>query len=337
MTIREKPDTPVFQEYLKQLKQKLYSDARRIWPYFLFHFTDVNNIVSILKSGQLLSRYQLASNGVKHIDIASPDVIGITENQWKDYVRFYFRPRTPTLYHNEGFRCLNRRQLGGAHCPIPIYLLFDLEAIVCRLDSQFSYGSLARSNSRVFSKASDFKGIPFDLVYHDSGFSLEQKDKIIYHRQAEVIVPQSINLDNLTFIWCRSAAERETLRHLMGDELWQKWGKVVRHSAENNFFYRQWIYVNQVNLSDSTISIYFNQCQQSRDLGPFAASLVIDEVATGTKYLWSDKKYIFGKDPLTIDLSNLSSPQNYKVQLYLDQNLAYANTYIKQDDDDIPF
>ena len=112
-------------------------------------------------------------------DSASPDVIDQTEEKWKHFVRFYFRPRTPTLYRNEGFRPVKRRVLGGAHCPMPVYLFFDFEELICREDAAFSYGSLARPDTLVYDTGDAFEKLPFDLVYHDSRFEKDVLERIV--------------------------------------------------------------------------------------------------------------------------------------------------------------
>ena len=59
------------------------------------------------------------------------------------------------------------------------------------------------------------KLIPFDLVYHDTWFYPSDRDQVIYHRNAEVLVPQRMGLENLRYIGCRSNAEYKTLLHLL--------------------------------------------------------------------------------------------------------------------------
>lgn len=79
----------------------------------------------------LLFRSKLEKNGSMAVDIASQKVIKSTASKWKDFVRLYFRPRTPMQYRNEGFRPKNQREL-ESHCPVPIifkYLLYSLFAV----------------------------------------------------------------------------------------------------------------------------------------------------------------------------------------------------------------
>lgn len=333
MTRREKRDADLFRQYMSELRERLKNSAQRLWPHFLFHFTDIRNVASILERGNLLSRHAIVANEVECVDIASPTVIQQTDTYWQKFVRFYFRPRTPTLFNNEGFRPKNKLSL-GAHCPVPVYLLFDFDALITREDAQFSRGTLARGGARVYSSFADFKEIPFNWVYHEGAISPNLKTTIKSHRQAEVIIPDQLDLHHLKYIWCRSAAERETLKYLLSPSTWQKWNKKIRYDADHNFFFRYWLYVTKVDLDTKQVQFHFNQCQSSQFTGPFTTKVVIKEISTGSEYIWEQENYTFDTR-LDINLSNLTSPDHYDVFLYLDNHLAYASNYLNLED--IPF
>jgi ssDNA thymidine ADP-ribosyltransferase, DarT len=84
----------------QNLDQKYYAH-RKHWPSRLFHHAPLENAVQILVEGVLRSRsdpdIQLAR------DVAGAGVIDAREEAHK-FVRFYFRPRTPTQFHIEGIR-----------------------------------------------------------------------------------------------------------------------------------------------------------------------------------------------------------------------------------------
>jgi hypothetical protein len=111
-------------------------------PKYLYHFADVQNAAQILQSGELLSRNEAVRRSVMKNDNASSQVISVTALRHMDHARLYFRPRTPTQYHNEGIRPLAARGL-GAHCPVPIFLVFDLVETLCLDGMMFSNGNLA--------------------------------------------------------------------------------------------------------------------------------------------------------------------------------------------------
>jgi hypothetical protein len=331
----EKLNAEVIRQHLATLKQADWLGARRWWPDYLFHFADVRNVVSILQAGALMSRAEMLSRQAKFTDSASHEVLDWTDDSWKNYARFYFRPRTPMLYRNEGFRP-RERQWQGAHCPVPVYLLFELEALLCRADTRFSDGNLANTASefvevKIFETAQDFERLPFDLIYHDARVSAEDRARIISHRHAETIVPRFVSLDHLRYIWCRSQAEYETLRTLLPEALWQQWRDKITARTDYNLFNREWVYVEQVWLTSSSIGIRFNPCRNPSDAGLFDLRVEIQDTATGKVSVWQARD-IDVKRRLDVELSTLS--RDYTVRLFIDGNTAYTNHY---QEDNQPF
>ncbi|MDE2939407.1 MAG: DUF4433 domain-containing protein [Chloroflexota bacterium] len=223
MSLRPEAEIEAIRQHLANLRRAKWMDvARQLWPAHLFHSTDINNAVSILRSGQLLSRAEAEESGRLAVDIASRDVISQTDPRWKKYVRFYFRPRAPTQYRNEGFRPSQSQEL-QSHCPVPVYLIFDALSVISRADSHFTDGNAGAAASNPSNEVNYLKQIPFNLVYHDSAFPPEERYKIVYHRNAEVMVPKRIGLESLRFIGCRSSAEYETLLHLLSPGVRSRW------------------------------------------------------------------------------------------------------------------
>jgi len=107
----------------------------RWWPRYVYHFTDVHNAASIIRSGYLYSRAEAEQRGLMKVDNASPEIIQRTRPEHLQYVRLYFRPRTPTHYRNEGIRPINQRKL-VAHCPIPVYFCLDALTVLGRANKQ---------------------------------------------------------------------------------------------------------------------------------------------------------------------------------------------------------
>lgn len=330
LLIAEKVDAELFRRRLDSLRKRARLGARHWWPEYLFHFADISNVIAILKSGELLSRAEIGGQG-GFTDSASPDIIRQTKADWKDYVRFYFRPRTPTLYRNEGFRPGDRRHLGGAHCPVPIYLLFDFESVICREDARFSFGSLARRNAEVFSGAAEFEHMPFELIYHDSRFEADERNQIIFHRQAEVIVPQRMDIQALRLIWCRSQAEYETLRHELPPELWEQWKGRVTARMDYNLFNREWVYVESAWLGEDQAIFRFNPPRSVMDIGLFDLRVEVIEAVTEKAYWWHQDDMGIGRQ-MTVDLSEVDIAQGYRLRLYIDGYLAYSGRYYPQND-----
>lgn len=219
-----KPDADKILSHIEDIKKRSWlTESQRWWPDHVFHFTDILNAVKILNDGVMFSRLQLEKNKELITDIASKAVIESTDLKWKDYVRFYFRPRTPTQFNNEGFRPEDQRRL-ASHCPVPIFFIFDSKAILTNKTTCFSDGNLA-AGAQTGETAQFFLSLPFEKIYHDQGLTEEEKRNIVFHRHAEVIIPKSLDLSSLKFIWCRSQAEFETLLYLLLPKTRQIWGK----------------------------------------------------------------------------------------------------------------
>ena len=331
MTLRQKSDARRITQFLTDLKgAEWLGTARHWWPDYLFHFTDIQNAVSILKTGALLSRVEAQKLGLMGTDNASHEVIAQTNEHWLNYARLYFRPRTPTQYRNEGIRPSGQQTL-DAHCPVPVYLAFNSFAILSRSDSLFSDGNLARVRVRVFDKASDLEYIPFESVYHDGRFEPHERDSIVFHRNAEVIVPTRLDLNALAMIVCRSQAEYETLLHRLPPPTLLRWGSRIGVAPGLNLFEKKWTFVERVEKNSSSIVFYFNR--DSWAPGPFRIQCVIIDAHTLRPLdSWDLPNYSTTK-PLSLNLRTLGFPNNYYIRLLLDGNLAYADRY----QDDLPW
>ena len=324
MSLRPEPDISAIRQHLHELRQlPSLGRARQWWPACLFHCTDISNVVSILSQGEIVSRRTAIATGKLQRDIASPDVIAGTATEWQDYVRLYFRPRTPTQYNNEGFRPVGQRAW-NSHCPVPVYLIFDSLAVLSRADSCFSDGNLGSAHANASQEVSFLRQVPFDLVYHDSSFDPQDRDQIVHHRNAEVLVPQRLGLEGLRHIICRSDAEYETLLHLLPPGTRSRWVSKLGVRPNLQLFNRKWTFVEQVAMSSKAIALRFNK--SSITPGPFEARLTLEETATGTKYGWRSNQCQCYQD-LELPITILRSPSDYSVSLFLDDQLAYANRF----------
>jgi hypothetical protein len=330
VNIKRKPDSKRIQEHVKKLKERAWlGEARAWWPDYLFRFDDIRAAAQILNDGRILSRAAAVASGVMTTDCASPEVIASTEDRWKQFARLYFRPRTPTQYDSEGFRPSTCYIL-GAHCPAPVVMLFDAVDVLTRIDTKFSNGNLA-AKAATGDDAAFLASIPFEAVYHDSRFDPSEKATIIFHRHAEVIVPDELELSPMRFVGCRTQAEYETLLHLLKPKAREQWSAKIGLGTKANLHYRRWTFVEQVELSREKIRFHFNP--SSRTPGPFSARVSIRELETDDEYIWEDNSYS-ASSTLEINLQNLKHPESYEVRLELDGRLAYSNSY---EEEDIPF
>ena len=143
MAALEKPDAAQMRSFLQELSNQdwVRRTERRVWPQYAFHYTDLRNAVKIFETKSLLSRQQLENMGALPVSSGSSEVLAWTEGWIKDCVRFYFRPKTPTQYHTEGVKsqaALAVSRFPDAHCPVPVFLLFDLADLLCMQETKFS-------------------------------------------------------------------------------------------------------------------------------------------------------------------------------------------------------
>lgn len=327
--IRLKPGYERISQHIEFLSHCPWLAAsQKFWPRYLFHFTDVINAKNILTDGALFSRQRLLDSGKLKTDIASPEIIKGTQQKWKEYVRLYFRPRTPTQYSNEGIRPKDKLEY-GAHCPIPVAFIFDAKEILKLQSTSFSDGNLGSRKVTVDDAVDFYLSLPFNEIYHDTGLShLCERDKksIIFHRHAEVIVPGKLDLSSLKYIICRSKAEYETLIQLLPGLKGLKWKDSISIDTCARFFFLEWIFVRKVHLSSSSVNFHFNPPSQDFYSFPFHARLEIEEIDTDKKYFWEQKDFKIEKD-LSFDLESLRCPDHYKISFFLDDNLIYRNTY----------
>lgn len=232
-------------EFLESLPDELKLDARRkVWPQYIYHFGDIRNIANALKDGALSCRARVLRDGDGFVDCADKEVVA--QSTWThDFVRFYFRPRTPTQFYQEGIRpAANRRN--DAHCGVPVFLLFDARTLLARKDTQITDGNFGRWEHHKGSGLKFLKKLPFELIYHDGVIYYDEpKDAIRYHRHAEVIYPDQIDFDDLKEIVCRSGAERDTLIYLLGESAREWRDKIRLERTGERIFYRQWLFVER--------------------------------------------------------------------------------------------
>ena len=330
MTSNARPRTRVVRTFLRELKNSSWlGTARSWWPNYVFHFTDIRNAVSILKEGALFSRTQAQSRNLMATDNANLDIIDNTDETWQDYVRLYFRPQTPTQFRNEGMRPRDKLY-GDAHCPVPVYFLFDSPTILSRPDCQFTDGNLA-SAPDVFSSPADLDQLPFEYIYHDRRFTEADRSIVVFHRHAEVIVPKRLNLDALRFIVCRTQAEYETLLHLLPANAARHWAGQIFPDRRSQFFFKRWVYIENVELSSSRA--VFNFRRQPEHAGPFHVKATFTDTLTDLSRMWEDDSFA-ANGPLGISLANVGPFIDYSVRLSLDDHIAYANRY---QEDDLPW
>lgn len=308
------------EQHIEQWSARLGN--RGWWPRYAYHFTDVNNATKIIRAGYIYSRSECKKQGLMVVDNASPEIIQNTRPEYFDFVRLYFRPKTPTQFNNEGIRPIGKRKLGGAHCAIPIFFCFDALELLSQDDTQFSIGSMARDNVLYSGEQELFEQIPFNYVFHNGSFTQDQKDTIIFHRHAEVLVPNSLPLSpSLRFIACRTSAERQTLIHLLPANIRRSWLPKIR-IADLDLFERKWVFIEEVVVVDDVVTFRFNP--NTIIPGPFEVKVEYRENGSDIVREWHGIESSL-KETLNVRIPDATSG---RISLYLDDSLAFSDTVL---------
>ncbi|MDQ7024013.1 MAG: DarT ssDNA thymidine ADP-ribosyltransferase family protein [Anaerolineae bacterium] len=301
----EKRTAPAFRRYLKELRQEDWLGARFWWTYFVFYFTDIHQLVDILSAEELTSPFK------QGLDF---------NTRFDKFVRLYFRPRTPDLFHAEGFRPASPT-ISAKYAPIPAYLLFDLEAVITQPETRFAEGDPDKIK-KTYKTASYFRDMPFEQIYHDSWFMPDEREEIMRCREAQILIQDRIGLESLQVIWMRSPAEYETLHQVMPPDLWQKWNDKITARTDYHLFNNKRPYVQEAILEAHQVRLRFNPCQNPSDCASFHALAVI-EYSDGQRVEWQDETFIPEEDLIL----KLSRSESYHVQLLFDGDVAYAGQY----------
>lgn len=301
----EKRTAPAFRRALDELHSEDWG-ARFWWPSFLFTFADIQQTAEILQADEILSRFGQGED---------------FNTRWDKFVRLYFRPRTPDLFHAEGFRPAVQT-VPGNYAAIPVVLLFDMEDVICQKDSSFAEGDPVLTKN-TYKTPRHFNDLPFEEIYHDSWFTLDRREEIMRCREAQVLVPDRLGLESLQVIWLRSSAEYETLRTLLPAEIWRKWRDKITARRDYHLFNNKRPYVQQGILQADHIMLRFNPCQIAEDCEPFAARMTV-QVEDQPLLTWEEDRF----SPTDDLLLPLPQPTDrYDVQFYLDDELAYAGEF----------
>ncbi len=231
------------------------------WPRFAFHYTDVTNAIGILKEGMLYSRFDATNRRLMSNDNASRQVIDMTFSGTASYVRFYFRPLTPTQFHNEGYKHTGLRYCSddNANVPVPVFFLFDLETVLSMKETRFSEQSLAGGGSELHRGPEEFAKLNFSQIYK-SGFmddaELEKK-----YRHAEIIYPDQFPIDEaLRKIVCRNDIERMTLLNLLrknAPKAYSKYQNMIE--VRTDCYEHNGLYVTRCNYFEDKAAVVFSK------------------------------------------------------------------------------
>ncbi len=312
VNINLKRDANGFRRYLNDLRGEPWLGERHWWTYFLFVYFDVQDVINILQAGHITPKASKPRHG-----------------SWDHTVRLNFRPRTPDLFGCEGVRPAATQP--NNHCPLPVYLLFDMESVVTLADARFSEGDVYQ-NPRTFSTAASFRDLPFHRIYHDSWFRPEERDEVLNARRAQVILPHALDLSHLRHIWCRSAAEYEMLYLMLPDTVRAQWGDRITVRKDYNLFHSKWVYVEAVTLSAEGALFHFNPCgsTSAEECGTFDVRVEVNAWHGDGHTHEIEFESLTPDEDFGLDLSMFDLQRGYDIRLYLDDVLVYFGRYIPE-------
>lgn len=336
----QKSDCADFQLEITRVSNLLRSDYDRArWPDYVLRITDAPNAAEIILAGQIACRNVAEAQGLTLSENADLDIIRNTDEDVHDFVRLYFRPRTPTFHVNEGIRPTSERQ--NAHCAIPVAFLFDAASVLCLPETQFSNGNLGRwaGGRRALrgSTASDFRRLPFDAIYDDRPpylFTDDEWDRAKFHRNAEVIVPDVLPLNPfLKHIYVRTSAERDTLLSLIqaGDASTAAMMRTtIQVHTKRRLFVKRWTFVERLSITEDQIALHVNPDSEASH--PFTAEFFFEDPLS--KQVVSHETRVIAAPMRTIRqaIPNSCRNQPFLFRLILDDCLAYQNTIDPQQD-----
>ena len=255
-------------EYADIIKNNSLHMPIHWWPLFAYHYTNIENAVSILSMGRLFSRMRAESLGIMINDNASRQVIDMTNTSAKKDVRFYFRPLTPTQYHNEGYKHPEIRYYQDlyANCPVPVFFAFDLAKLLSLPGVTFSETGRAGGSADMHSGVEEFSKLDFRRIYAVGPMRNPNEEKL--YRQAELAYPDSMNIDTcLKRILCRNEFEQSMLLSLLKKKsylAYRKYLPMIKVNKQNLFEYNG-LFINSCIVRNSELSITFASTQAKQE------------------------------------------------------------------------
>ena len=115
-----------------------------------------------------------------------------------------------------------------------------------------------------------FSNIPFAKVFHEGNTGGDRS--IRDHRCAEVLAESPLPLANtLQWVYCRTAAERDTLLHMLGEKQ-ASWAQRIQISNDLQLFERDFTFVDSVFLTANGVNFQLNP---RRDLKNIALAVKV--------------------------------------------------------------
>lgn len=329
-------DSMTYEEIIKK-QRKLLPKSRNWWPLYFYHFTDMQNALGIIDKGWIFGRHIATENNLMKNDNASSSVISLSTSNIQEYARLYFRPKTPTQFHSEGYKPEPVRKADiNASCPIPVFFFLDAEKILNMEETKFSEVSCAvLGNLNLMTGEDNFSKLAFDKIFHEGSFNNQDKSDIIKHRHAEVVRLGGIPInDCLKGIVCRSRAEKQTLLYILRNQYYEKYikyRKSIIYNPQLDMFFNNGIFVKEIRY-DNSLHILLNDSSKRKT---YNNKNTMINVKIAVYYLDNDqniinrKLYYCESDYLNTQEFNVPLTNDFKgciiLEIHFDNILMYKN------------
>lgn len=323
MTRRRKSDADEILAFVEGLEAEPWLGRQRAsWASTIYHYTDVRNAAQILGDGRLLSRKRCVEDGIEFVSAGHSDIVD-QSSKTHGFVRLYFRPRTPTQYRCEGHQPRDIR--GPAHCPVPVFFLFDSRCLLTAEECEYTNGNFASWHSERGSTAAFLRNLNFKLIYHTTWFRPEDRDDVIFARNAEVLYPEELELDGLREIVCRTGAERETLMSILPATA-DPWRTRIRQERQGErLFERRWAYIRDVQLVRDRVVV--NLKRRSEPSEPYDFEVTVTQPETGEVLVHRAHEMVL---PPHVAVQLPRPAEAVGVNIQLAGNLAYKGTVVRK-------
>lgn len=208
------------------IKKELLYKIKQNNPSFIgfLSYTHFDNFIAIMKSGTQYCRNRAPK---LYNDSASHRVLEETPKKIEDYVRFYMKEGTPTLYWREGIK-LNPKdpcyaEYDYAHEPIPVCIVY-YESILFDKGTGITDGRPGNDNTSkdIFDieKALYYR---WDIIFSRGKYSeIPNTDgihgsQITNYRNAEFVYPFWISTERIKCIKFRCRADQKHAEFLLGE------------------------------------------------------------------------------------------------------------------------
>lgn len=217
----------------------------------------------------------------------------------KEFARFYFRPLTPTQWHNE---LLGRRWNNiYALCPVPIFFKFKIADVLKKYKSKcaVSNGNLAANGSYYGNSVEFLKYFDFNEVY----------GRLKVASQQEFLVKEGLLFEDLDVsIICRNLQDKKALLNMIGFK--SKYADKIQ--VDNNYYHNENAYI-KVNVDGNYVNVSLQQTADNNIDGNICINIkeglnCLEEIKSQSQSIFrvliNEGILVEGKDNFIVKFSN---------------------------------